>query len=90
MGSERIIDLVGGVTSEDVKPDTDSDVIKLPANAESRTYSLQQLTELFNVLLRRSQLRQRVTNEEVAARAVEARITQLEAWKDDFEARFEK
>ena len=43
MGQDRLIDLLPGLTAEDVRPDTDENVIDVNTNiiaAEARTYSL--------------------------------------------------
>lgn len=83
MGGERLVDFVPGITEMDVLSDTghnlvDIDLASNTAATEARTYSLRQLAELFNVLLRRSGVQARVTKEEKATRVLEDKVEALE------------
>ena len=95
MGQDKLADLLPGLTADDISSDTGVNVIDVdassnPVSAEARTYSLQQLTGLFNVLLRRSAVQSRVTQEEKASRTLEAKVTELELWREELEGRLMK
>ena len=56
---EKISDLVPGLTEDDIKPDTETYAIEIdpeknPKACEARMLSLHQVQQLFNVLLKRS------------------------------------
>ena len=83
MGEDRLIDLVPGLTAEDVQSDTGTNLVDVdpdsnPSATQARTFTLLQLTDLFNVLLHRSNVKSSVAAEEKASRIVEAKVAALE------------
>ena len=89
---DRIVDLVPGLTEEDTKPDTETYSIEIdpqtnPKASEARMLSLHQVQELFNVLLRRSDVQTRLTTSEKHGSNLEERIVELENWRNDLEER---
>ena len=95
MGGERLIDFVPGITVDDVRSDTgqhlvDIDPASNAAATDARTYSLRQLAELFNVLLRRSGVQARVTEAEKAASIVQEKVRVLEKWQEELTEQLRK
>lgn len=92
MAKPTITGLIPGLTESDVAWDTDSPPIDVdpesnPEAGVARTVTLEQLTHLFNVCLRRSWIKQRVTDNEAATLVLEKRVESLESWKADIETR---
>ena len=92
-----LLDLVPNLTTEDIVPDTEgrtydieADPKENPRAAEARMFTLDQIQALFNVLLRRSHVRARLTTEEKAIRVLEAKVAELEKWRPDIEERIKK
>ena len=79
MGNDSLADLVPGLTPDDVKPDTEGETYMIeadpainPTAKQPRMFTLDQMQDLFNVLLRRSHLRTRVGSTEDRISALEA------------------
>lgn len=94
MAQISLTDLVPNLTQEDIMPDTDESVIMIDptVNAkagEARSFSLVQIQELFNVLLKRSNVQRRLTENEEATRVLEEKVAHLEQWRHDHEVRVE-
>ena len=69
MAQVTLCDLIPGLKAEDVVPDTDENPINSdpkvnPVCSEARMFTIDQIQHLFHVLLRRSKVRSRVTDEE--------------------------
>ena len=92
----KLRDLVPSLTPEDVLPDNEGKAYMIDADpatnavaGKARMFTLDQLQDLFNVLLRRSHVRTRLTTEEKAIRVLEAKVAELEKWRPDIESRIE-
>ena len=86
--------MVPGLTEDDIKPDTETYAIEIdpgknPKACEARMLSLHQVQQLFNVLLKRSDLQARLKTSEVHGSNLEDRILQLENWRNDLEQRIQ-
>ena len=87
---DKILDLVPGLTENDTKPDTETYAIDIdpktnPKASEARMLSLHQVQELFNVLLRRSNVQARLSTSENHGADLEERVHELENWRNDIE-----
>lgn len=92
MALPSLKDLIPNLTDADMLPDTDSPVIDVdpktnPTASEARTVTLSQIHELFNVMLRRSNVRKRLGTEEGKTRLLEQKVEALEQWRQDIEER---
>ena len=95
MPSQQMKDLIPGVSDADVEDDTGEDTIQLdpaqnPNAAQARMFTLQQLHDLFNVKLRRSDVRHRLDANDKATRVLEQKVDDLEKWRIDLEERIQK
>jgi len=82
MAETKLPSLLPGVTEDDLKSDTGAPVIDInpvtnPKATQARTFTIKQLTELFNVLLGRSAVQLRLTAEEEATKGLQAKLDRL-------------
>ena len=90
MATNNITDLIPGLTQADTSPDTEDFVVSIdqtvnPRAGEARMFTLRQIHDLFNVLLKRSNVQARLTREEEKTRVLEEKVAELEAWRPDLE-----
>ena len=69
MATNNLTDLIPGLTQADTAPDTEDFVVNIdeaknPRAGEARMFTLRQIHDLFNVLLKRSNVQTRTTREE--------------------------
>ena len=90
MATHNLTDLIPNLTQADVSPDTEDFVVNIdpatnPKAGEARMFNLKQIHDLFNVLLKRSNIQTRLTNEEEKVRVLQEKVADLEAWRPDIE-----
>ena len=90
MATHNLTDLIPNLTQADVSPDTEDFVVNIdpatnPKAGEARMFNLKQIHDLFNVLLKRSNIQTRLTNEEEKVRVLQEKVSELEAWRPDIE-----
>ena len=90
MATVNLTDLIPNLTQADVAPDTENFVVDIeaasnPRAGEARMFTLRQIHDLFNVLLKRSNIQTRLTNEEEKTRVLQEKVAELEAWRPDIE-----
>ena len=90
MGAVNLTDLIPNLTQADVAPDTENFVVDIdpasnPKAGEARMFNLRQIHDLFNVLLKRSNIQARLTTEEEKTRVLQEKVAELEAWRPDLE-----
>ena len=87
--------MIPGIDDEDLEDDTGEDTIEIdvaknPNSKQSRMFTLFQLHQLFNVQLRRSDVRFRIDENDKATRVLEDKVAELERWREDLEDRIAK
>ena len=95
MPSQTIRELIPGIKDEDLLDDTGEDTIEVditknPVAKQSRMFTFIQLHQLFNVQLRRSDVRFRIDENDKATRVLEDKVAELERWRVDLEDRIAK
>ena len=90
MATVNLTDLIPNLTQADVSPDTEDFVVSIdpetnPRAGEARMFNLKQIHDLFNVLLKRSNIQTRLTNEEEKVRVLQEKVAELEGWRPDIE-----
>ena len=95
MPSQTIRELIPGIKDEDLLDDTGEDTIEVditknPVAKQSRMFTFIQLHQLFNVQLRRSDVRFRLDENDKATRVLEDKVAELERWRVDLEDRIAK
>ena len=92
MPSKTLRDLVPGISEQDISDDTgvnsiEVDEITNPQAKVGHMFTLQNLNHLFNVKLRRSDVRLRLDENDKATRVLEQKVEELEKWRIDIEER---